>query len=34
MATLFLITVTVILICRALAKGNDDDRGDPPVACA
>jgi hypothetical protein len=34
MFTLFLITVTVILICRAMTNGNDDDYGDPQVPCS
>jgi hypothetical protein len=33
MFTLFLITVAVILVCRAITKGNDDDHGDPQAPC-
>jgi hypothetical protein len=29
MSTLLLILVGVVLVCRAMTKGGDDDHGDP-----
>jgi len=31
MSTLLLITVVVVLVCRALTKGGDDGPGEPQV---